>query len=148
MRVRAELVEMAKAMSPYGGVYITHMRSEADQYLEAIDEAMEIGRKGGVPVEIYHLKAGGQRNWSKAAQAIAKIDAARASGLDIGADMYPYTAGATGLTSCLPPAASEGGKLFDRLADPPARAAIRAESPQEGVSFGRISVSWPPPRAS
>src|SRR6476659_6500423 len=87
-----ELIEMAKAMSPYGGVYITHMRSEADQYLEAIEEAMEIGRKGGVPVEIYHLKAGGQRNWSKAAQAIAKIDTARASGLDIGADMYSYVA--------------------------------------------------------
>ena len=75
-----ELIEMAKAMSPYGGVYITHMRSEADQFLEAIDEAMEIGREGGVPVEIYHLKAGGRRNWSKAAQAIAKIDAARAAG--------------------------------------------------------------------
>ena len=133
-----ELIEMAKAMSPYGGVYITHMRSEADQYLEAIEEAMEIGRKGGVPVEIYHLKAGGQRNWSKAAQAIAKIDTARAAGLDIGADMYSYTAGATGLTSCLPPAASEGGKLFDRLADSDARAAIRAEALREKVEWENL----------
>ena len=114
------------------------MRSEADQYLEALDEAMEIGRKGGVPVEIYHLKAGGRRNWSKAAQAIAKIDAARGSGLDIGADMYAYTAGATGLTSCLPPAASEGGKLFDRLADPAARAAIRAEALKENVAWENL----------
>src|SRR5436309_776036 len=69
----AELVEIAKAMSPYGGVYITHMRSEADQLLEAIDEALRIGREGGVPVEIYHFKAGGRRNWAKAALAIATI---------------------------------------------------------------------------
>ena len=133
-----ELIAMAKAMSPYGGVYISHMRSEADQYLEAIDEAMEIGRQGGVPVEIYHLKAGGRRNWSKAAQTIAKIEAARAAGLDVGADMYSYTAGATGLTSCLPPAASEGGKLFDRLADPAARAAIRAEALQKNVAWENL----------
>ena len=71
---------MAKAMSPYGGVYITHMRSEADQLLEAIDEAIAIGTKGGVPVEIYHLKAAGTRNWPKGPQAIAKIDSARARG--------------------------------------------------------------------
>ena len=68
-------------MSPYGGVYITHMRSEADRFLEAIDEAIEIGRKGNVPVEIYHLKAAGVANWPKMAQAIAKINDARASGL-------------------------------------------------------------------
>lgn len=122
-----ELIEEARAMAPFGGVYITHMRSEADRYLEAIDEAMRIGREGGVPVEIYHLKAAGQANWSKAAQAIAKIDSARAAGLDVQADMYPYTAGGTGLSACLPPAASEGGKLFDRLADPADRARIKAE---------------------
>lgn len=123
----AELIEEAKAMAPYGGVYITHMRSEADQYLEAIDEAIRIGREGGVPVEIYHLKAAGRANWHKAGQAIAKIDSARAAGLDVQADMYPYTAGGTGLSACFPPAASEGGKLFDRLADPAARARIKAE---------------------
>src|SRR5688500_20305099 len=72
-----ELIELAKAMAPYGGVYVTHMRSEADQFLEAIDEAIRIGREGGVAVEIYHLKAAGRRNWPKAAQAIAKIDSAR-----------------------------------------------------------------------
>ncbi len=122
-----ELTDMAKAMSPYGGVYITHMRSEADQLLEAIDEAIEIGRAGGVPVEIYHLKAGGRRNWDKARLAIAKIDAARAGGQDIGADMYPYVAGATGLTACLPPWTAADGKLFDNLADPKVRARIKAE---------------------
>lgn len=122
-----ELIEEAKAMAPFGGVYITHMRSEADTYLEAIDEAIRIGSEGGVPVEIYHLKAAGKANWYKAPLAIAKIDSARAAGLDIQADMYPYTAGETGLSACLPPRASEGGKLFDRLADPAERARIKQE---------------------
>jgi dihydroorotase/N-acyl-D-amino-acid deacylase len=122
-----ELGAMAKAMAPYGGVYITHMRSEADQVLEAIDEALEIGRLGGVPVEIYHLKAGGKRNWPKVRQAIAKIDAARAAGVDVGADMYAYIAGPTGLTAVLPPWTAADGKLFANLADPGVRARIRAE---------------------
>lgn len=122
-----ELVEAARAMSPYGGVYITHMRSEADQYLEAIDEAIRIGREGGVPVEIFHLKAGGRRNWHKAPLAIAKIDSARAAGLDVQANMYPYVAGGTGLTACFPPWASADGKLFDNLSDPAARQRMRAE---------------------
>ena len=84
----AELIEQAKAMSPYGGVYITHMRSEADRFLEAIDEALRIGKEGHVPVEIYHFKASGSRNFGKIALAIAKIDSARAAGQDITADMY------------------------------------------------------------
>ena len=83
-------------MAPYGGLYISHIRSEADHFLEALDEAIEIGRSGGVPVEIYHLKAAGRRNWPKAEAAIARIAAARARGLDVGADMYPYVAGSTG----------------------------------------------------
>jgi N-acyl-D-amino-acid deacylase len=122
-----ELIEVARAMAPYGGVYITHMRSEADQFLEAIDESIRIGREGGVPVEIYHLKAAGRRNWPKAAQAIAKIDSARRAGLDVQANMYTYTAGGTGLSACLPPWASADGKLLDNLKDPTARARIRAE---------------------
>ena len=122
-----ELIEMSKAMAPYGGVYITHMRSEADQFLEAMDEAMRIGREGGVPVEIYHLKAGGRRNWAKAQQAIDKINAARAAGQDVSADMYPYVAGGTGLTACLPPWASADGKLLDNLRDPAMREKIKAE---------------------
>lgn len=122
-----ELVEESKAMAPYGGVYITHMRSEADRILEAVDEVIKIGRDGGVPTEIYHLKAAGQRNWPKERDVIARIDSARAHGLDIQANMYPYTAGATGLTSCLPPSFSAEGKLFDNLASQTARAAIHAE---------------------
>jgi len=122
-----ELVEMAKAMSPYGGIYITHMRSEADQLLEAIDEAITIGSKGGVPVEIYHLKAAGTNNWSKGPRAIAKIDSARLAGVDVQANMYPYVAGGTGLSACTPPWASENGKLIDNLQNPETRAKIKAE---------------------
>ena len=123
----AELAEVAAAMAPYGGVYITHLRSEADNLLEAIDEAIEIGARGGVPVEIFHLKAGGRENWPKTAQAIMKIDSARAAGVDVQANMYPYVAGSTGLTSCFPPSASANGRLFRNLADIEARARIRAE---------------------
>jgi dihydroorotase/N-acyl-D-amino-acid deacylase len=122
-----ELVEINRAAAPYGGVYITHLRSEADYFLEAIDEAIEIGTRAGVPVEIFHLKAGGRRNWHKAALAVAKIDSARAAGVDIQANMYPYTAGGTGLTACFPPWASADGALFENLADIEARAKIRAE---------------------
>lgn len=123
----AELVALATAIAPLGGLYITHMRSEADQLLEGIDEAIRIGREGGVPVEIWHLKAGGVRNHPKGARAIAKIDSARSAGLDIQATMYPYTAGGTGLSACLPPWASADGKLFANLADRAIRAKIRAE---------------------
>ena len=122
-----ELIEMAKAMSPYGGIYITHMRSEADQLLEAIDEAIAIGSRGGVPVEIYHLKAAGTNNWPKGPQAIAKIDSARRAGVDVQANMYPYVAGGTGLSACTPPWASEDGKLIDNLQNPEIRAKIKAE---------------------
>ena len=122
-----ELSEISAAMAPYGGVYITHMRSEANQILEAIDEAIEIGTLGGVPVEIFHLKAGGRENWPKTAQAIEKIDSARAGGVDVQANMYPYVAGSTGLTSCFPPSASARGRLYLNLGDVEARARIRAE---------------------
>jgi N-acyl-D-amino-acid deacylase len=122
-----ELIEIVKAMAPFGGIYITHMRSEADQVLEAMDEAIRIGREGGVPVEIYHLKAAGTANWKKEAAMIAKIDSARATGFDVQANMYPYTAGGTGLAACLPPSASADGKLFANIADSASRAKIRAE---------------------
>ena len=122
-----ELIAVAKAMAPLGGIYITHMRSEADGYLEAIDEAIRIGREGGVPVEIYHLKAGGVRNWPKATLAVTKIDSARAAGQDVAADMYPYTAGGTSLSACTPPWATEGDKLLERLRDPAQRTRIIAE---------------------
>lgn len=122
-----ELISINAAAAPFGGVYITHMRSEADYFLEGIDEAIRVGTEAGVPIEIYHLKAAGQRNWHKAALAVAKIDSARAEGVDVQANMYPYTAGGTGLDACFPPWASADGKLFDNLADPGMRQRIRAE---------------------
>ena len=122
-----ELISINEAMAPYGGVYITHLRSEADNFLEAIDEALEIGIQADVPIEIYHLKAGGRRNWHKAAEAVAKIDSARASGVDVQANMYPYAAGGGALDACFPPWASADGLLYENLADPEVRMRIRSE---------------------
>jgi dihydroorotase/N-acyl-D-amino-acid deacylase len=133
-----ELIEIARAMAPYGGVYISHMRSEADQYLEAIDELLRIGREGGVATEIYHLKAGGVRNWPKAAQAVAKIDSARAAGQDVQANMYPYVAGGTGLAACTPPWASADDKLLANLRDPATRERIVAEMHQDRTPWENL----------
>jgi dihydroorotase/N-acyl-D-amino-acid deacylase len=136
----AELIEMAKAMSPYGGIYITHMRSEADQLLEAIDEAIRIGTGGNVPVELYHLKAAGTGNWVKGPQAIAKIDSARRAGVDIQANMYAYVAGGTGLSACTPPWASEEGKLIENLQKPEMRAKIKAEMLKEHTEWENLCM--------
>ncbi|MBI4639070.1 MAG: D-aminoacylase [Candidatus Tectomicrobia bacterium] len=123
----AELIEIARVIGQYNGVYITHMRSEADRFLESLADTIDLGRQAKVAVEIYHLKAAGQRNWHKMREAIAMIDAARAEGIDVGADMYPYIAGGTGLDASLPPWAAADGKLLDNLRDPEIRARIRAE---------------------
>ena len=139
-----ELVAEAKAMAPYGGVYITHMRSEGDRLLEATDEALRIGREGGVPVEIYHLKAAGVRNWPKAAQLVAKIDSARAAGQDVGADQYAYTAGANDVASCIPPWAHADGKLFARLADRAMRAKIAADMRRDDPSWENLCLASTP----
>ena len=133
-----ELVAIAKAMAPFGGVYISHMRSEADGFLEAIDELMRIGTEGGVPTEIYHLKAGGVRNWPKVKLAIAKIDSARAAGQDVQANMYPYTAGGTGLAACTPPWASADDKLLDNLKDAATRAKVIAEMNSTKTSWENL----------
>ncbi len=122
-----EIVDVCSVVARHHGVYITHMRSEAETLLEALEETFDIARRSGVSVEIYHLKAAGRRNWHKMPEVIQRIDAARAAGLDITVDMYPYTASGTGLSSCLPPWAEEGGKLYDNLADPEIRSRIRAE---------------------
>jgi N-acyl-D-amino-acid deacylase len=122
-----ELVEVARVVSRHGGLYITHMRSEGDTLLEAIDESVAIGRRANLPVEIYHLKALGRQNWQKMPEAIARIEAARASGVDVTADMYPYAASGTGLDSVLPPWVAEGGRFFDNLEDAATRERIRAE---------------------
>jgi len=116
-----ELIEAARAMAPYGGIYITHLRSEGDRILEALSEALEIGRRGGVPVEIYHLKVAGTENWSKADRVVAMIDSARAAGQDVQATLYPYTAASTSLSACIPPWVSEGGRLYQNLEDPEIR---------------------------
>ena len=123
----AELIEAAKAMAPYGGVYITHMRSEGDRFLEAMDEAIRIGREGGVPVEIFHLKASGPRNWPKMPLAIAKIDSARAAGQDVQANMYLYPAGGNSFASCIPPKYSAGGRLLENLRNPALRRTMVTE---------------------
>jgi len=122
-----ELVEVARVAAQYGGIYVTHMRSEGDRLLQAIDETVEIGRRASVPVEIYHLKATGKHNWNKMAEAITRIETARAAGVDVTADMYPYSASGTGLDSVLPPWVAEGGHFFETLADPTRRERVRAE---------------------
>ena len=123
-----ELVEVCKVVSEYNGLYITHIRSEADGLLEGLGEALEIGRRANLPVQIYHLKAAGRRNWPKMAHVIETINAARAAGQDVTADMYTYPAAGTGLMSILPPWAAAGGKFYDNLRDPAMRAQIRAEA--------------------
>lgn len=123
-----ELVEVAKIAGSHGGIYITHLRSEGDDLLEAIDEAITIGQQAQLPVEIYHLKASGRHNWPLMGRAIEHIEAARASGIDVTADMYPYAASGTGLDSVLPPWVAEGGLFFENLADPEIRQRIRAET--------------------
>ena len=140
----AELIEEAKAMSPLGGIYITHMRSEGDRLVEAVDEAIKIGHDGGVPVEIYHLKAAGVRNWPKAKQVVAKIDSARAAGQDVATDQYPYVAGQNNLSSCIPPWAHADGKLLDRLHDAATRAKIKAEMTSEHASFESLCMAATP----
>ena len=139
-----ELVEEARAMAPFGGVYITHMRSEGDRLVEAVREAMRIGREGGVPVEIYHLKAAGIANWPKAREVVAMIDSARAAGQDVATDQYPYTAGQNNLSSCIPPWAHADGKLLDRLRDPTTRARIKSEMTSEHATFESLCMAATP----
>jgi dihydroorotase/N-acyl-D-amino-acid deacylase len=139
-----ELIEEAKAMAPFGGVYITHMRSEGDRLIEAVQEALRIGKDGGVPVEIYHLKAAGVRNWPKAKQVVAMIDSARAAGQDVATDQYPYTAGQNNLSSCIPPWAHADGKLLDRLRDPAQRARIKQEMTDQHANFESLCLAATP----
>jgi N-acyl-D-amino-acid deacylase len=118
-----ELIAMAKESGRCGGMYIAHMRSEGDRLIEAVDETIDIAKQSGAPAEIYHLKVGGKANWPKLDEVIRKVEAARASGIRITADMYVYTAGATGLDAAMPPWVQEGGleKWIARLKDPAVR---------------------------
>ena len=124
-----ELIALAGEAGKFGGIYATHMRSEGDAVLEAIDEAVRIGREGHLPVEIWHLKAAGQRNWGRMPQLVARIEAARAQGVDVSANTYAYTAWFNSFSAFIPPWAHDGGdgKLVARLKDPAARARIRAD---------------------
>ncbi len=124
-----ELIELNKVASEHGGAYISHLRSEGNQWLEAINELIQIAEEADIRAEIYHLKAAGEANWNKMDAAIELIEGARARGLEITTDMYLYTAGATGLTATLPPWVQEGGHgaMIQRLRDPAVRAKVEAE---------------------
>ena len=124
-----ELIELCKVASEYGGMYISHMRSEGVRLLESMDELIRIAKEANVPAEIYHLKMSGKANWGKLGAAVAKIDSARAAGLAITTDMYTYTAGATGLDAAMPPWVQEGGyeKWAERLKDPVIRKRVIEE---------------------
>jgi N-acyl-D-amino-acid deacylase len=124
-----ELVELCKAAAPFQGIYISHIRSEGNRLVEAVDELIDIARQAGIPAEVYHLKAAGKANWHKRAQVVERIEAARAAGLRITADMYLYTAGSTGLNGAMPPWVQEGGlnHWINRLRDPEIRRRVITE---------------------
>lgn len=136
-----QLIELAKVAGQYGGVYSSHVRGEGKELVESINEAIKIGEKGGLPVEIYHLKAAYQPGWGTLMrQAGETIEKARARGLDVAADMYLYTAGGTSLSAVIPAWASEGGneKLFERLKDPATRARLKNEIKTESPGWWNI----------
>jgi len=124
-----ELIALAGEAAKFGGIYATHMRNESDAVLEAIDEAIRIGKEGGLPVEIWHLKVAGKVNWGRMPEVVAKINAARAAGVDISANTYAYTAWFNSFSAFIPQWAHDGGdaKLVERLRDPAMRARIRKE---------------------
>jgi N-acyl-D-aspartate/D-glutamate deacylase len=125
-----ELIEVAKVAGQYGGIYASHIRGEGKEVVQAVDEAITIGEKGGLPVEIFHLKAAYQPGWGKLMPEVGqKIDQARARGVDVAADMYLYTAGGTGLEAVIPSWAFDGGseKLLERLKDPATRSRLKKE---------------------
>ena len=124
-----ELIALASEASKLGGIYATHMRNESDSVLRAIDEALGIGREARIPVEIWHLKVAGKKNWGRMPEVVAKINAAREQGMDISADTYAYTAWFNSLSAFIPPWAHDGGdaRLIERLRDPATRARIRKD---------------------
>jgi N-acyl-D-amino-acid deacylase len=124
-----ELIELCKVAAKYKGKYISHMRSEGNQLLEALDELIRISREANIPAEVYHIKAAGQKNWPKVDELLSRIEAAQKGGLNIRANMYTYTAAGTGLDACFPPWTEDGGypALFKRLRDPATREKIKTE---------------------
>ena len=124
-----ELAELAKEIRPYQGFYVSHIRNESEGVFDALEEALTIGEKAGVPVHVSHLKVAGQSVWGRSPELLARIDKANQDGVETTFDLYPYTSGMTGLTACMPPWAFEGGveKLLNRLADAEIRAKIVAD---------------------
>ncbi len=122
-----ELIALARVAARHGGIYASHIRNESDGIMEALDEAFRIGREAGLPVEIWHLKTAGKQNWGRMGQVLERIERARAGGLDVTADQYPYTASSTSLSACIPPKYQSGGTeaFLARLRDPAQRAAMR-----------------------
>lgn len=141
-----ELVALTTEAARCGGMYVSHMRSEGDRLVEAVDELIEISRRSGAPAEIYHLKQAGRANWSKLDQVIARVEAARAKGQRITADMYTYTAGATGLDAAMPLWVQQGGDeaWIERLKDPAIRARVAAEMKQPGKDWENLYLGAGP----
>ncbi len=142
-----ELVELAKVAADYGGIYISHLRNEGNGLLEALDEFLTIAREAEIPAEIYHLKASGRANWGKLDQVFARVEAARAAGLAITADMYTYPASSTGLDASMPPWVQEGGHAawVERLKDPAIRQRVKREmnTPTDAWSNGYLAAGSP-----
>jgi len=133
----AEIIALARVAARYGGTYITHQRDEDDGIDASLDEVFRVAREAGIPTEIYHLKTAGRRNWGRMASVLARIEAARADGLDVTADQYPWTASSNGLAASLPLWVREGGKeaLVERLRDPDIRARVRTELLEPGSEW-------------
>src|SRR5581483_1843503 len=138
-----ELVALSEVVGRHDGLYISHMRSEGDQFLECLDELIHIARAAGTRAEVYHLKAAGRANFHKMKLAIERIEAARAEGLGVTADMYPYTAGGTALAACIPPKYHEGGPqaLYARLADPAERKKMAADIAAPSDEFENLYLA-------
>jgi len=135
-----ELIELAKVAHQYGGIYATHQRSEANTIDASLDEVFEIAQKAQIPVEIWHLKTAYKKNWGRMPHVLGRIKQARDRGLDVTADIYPYIAGSTSLSACLPPWAQEGGvdKMLARLRDPQTRQRLKKEISEEQTEWENI----------
>lgn len=142
-----ELVALAQSAARHGGIYATHMRSEGNAEMAALDETFRIGREAGIGVEIFHLKVSGKPNWGTMPKVVARIEAARASGIDVAADAYPYTAWQNNFSSFIPPWAHDGGdaKLLQRLQDPTTRARIRKDmqTPSDAWDNTWLAINGP-----
>ncbi|MFC3881529.1 amidohydrolase family protein [Algoriphagus namhaensis] len=138
-----ELIEISKVASKYDGMYISHMRSEGDRLLESLDELIRIANEADIRAEVYHLKMAGVKNWHKFDAVVAKIDSARAAGLEITTDMYNYVAGATGLDAAMPPWVQEGGlnDWIQRLKDPAIRKKVEAEMKDPNVQWESLMLA-------